>query len=46
MGFLPLAVSILTEVTGSTMLKLSHGFSAWLPLLGVVVLNLGKREAA
>lgn len=46
MGFLLLAVSILTEVTGSTMLKLSRGFTVWLPSLGVVVLNLGKREAA
>lgn len=33
-GFLLLA--IFSEVFGSTMLKLSHGFTVWLPSLGVV----------
>lgn len=37
MGFLLLAVSILTEVTGSTMLKLSDGFRKKLPVIGMIV---------
>lgn len=36
MGFLLLAVSILTEVTGSTMLKLSDGFRKRLPVIGMI----------
>lgn len=37
MAYLFLGVAILLEVFGSTMLKLSNGFSRFLPIIGVVV---------
>lgn len=37
MAYLLLACSIVSEVFGTTMLKLSDGFSKWLPNLGVVI---------
>ncbi|CDQ40453.1 MULTISPECIES: DMT family transporter [Virgibacillus] len=36
-GYLLLAISIISEVFGTTMLKLSDGFSNPLPTIGVVV---------
>ena len=37
MAYILLAFSIMTEVFGSTMLKLSNGFSKKLPFLGFVI---------
>ncbi|REK77169.1 DMT family transporter [Paenibacillus paeoniae] len=36
-GYWALSVSILFEVFGTTMLKLSHGFTELLPAIGVVI---------
>lgn len=37
MAYILLAVSIIAEVFGSTMLKLSNGFSKILPVIGILV---------
>lgn len=37
MAYILLGLSIITEVFGSTMLKLSNGYSRKLPILGVIV---------
>lgn len=36
-AYILLALAILSEVFGSTMLKLSHGFTRLLPIVGVVI---------
>ncbi|MFF2479904.1 DMT family transporter [Paenibacillus sp. NPDC058071] len=36
-GFLLLAFAIVFEVFGTTMLKLSDGFTNWLPVVGLVI---------
>lgn len=37
MGYVLLGISIVAEVFGSTMLKLSNGFRKWLPIVLLVV---------
>lgn len=36
MAYILLALSIISEVFGSTMLKLSHGFTKFFPLIGFI----------
>jgi multidrug resistance protein EbrB len=35
-GYIALGISIISEVFGTTMLKLSAGFTNWLPAIGVI----------
>lgn len=36
-GYLALSIAIISEIFGTTMLKLSDGFSSLLPSIGVVI---------
>ncbi|CDO04175.1 Multidrug resistance protein EbrB [Oceanobacillus picturae] len=36
-GYIALSIAIISEVFGTTMIKLSNGFTEMLPLIGVVV---------